>query len=117
MKYFFLQCPYWLLLSGQGDYLRPYYLCESDPFISCLYYAINRNAIEPSSSDEERSHIMDTLMAHKKRLYNSYRLNKFLSKFNRYSRTIDVGAGAVYFGHRVRELLLLCRQWNMNYFA
>ncbi len=33
MKYFSLDCPYILYLSGEGNYLRPFYICESDTFI------------------------------------------------------------------------------------
>jgi hypothetical protein len=32
-KYFSLDCPYILYLSGEGNYLRPFYICESDTFI------------------------------------------------------------------------------------
>ena len=122
MKNFFLQCPFTLLLSGQGDNLRPYYLCECDPFISCLYFAINRsttqvNQVKYSVCEDARSHMMDNLVAHKKRMENSFRLNKFLTKFNRQTRTIDYGSGGSRFGTQMRELLILTKQWNLRFFC
>ena len=90
LKYFFLTYPYMILLSGEGNYIRPFYLCESDPFISCLYFAINKT--NDVDSDEDRYRIMENLVAHKKRMENSTRMNKFLTKFNRYARTIDYGS-------------------------
>lgn len=67
LKYFFLMCPYILLLSGEGNYIRPFYLCESDPFLSCLYFAINKSKV----MEDERFKIMENLVAHKKRMENS----------------------------------------------
>lgn len=90
LKYLFLTCPYIILLSGEGNYIRPFYLCESDPFISCLYFAINKTC--DHDQDDERYRIMEKLVAHKKRMENSTRMNKFLLKFNRYARTVDYGS-------------------------
>lgn len=30
LKYIFLTCPFIIYFSGEGNYLRPYYICESD---------------------------------------------------------------------------------------
>ena len=30
MKYIYLTCPFIICMSGEGNFLRPYYLCESD---------------------------------------------------------------------------------------
>lgn len=88
LKYFFLMCPYILLLSGEGNYIRPFYLCESDPFLSCLYFAINKSKV----MEDERFKIMENLVAHKKRMENSAQMNSFLGKFNRLARAIDYGS-------------------------
>lgn len=90
LKYFFLSCPYIVILSGEGNYLRPLYLCEGNPFLSCLYFAINK--VAEKDIEDERYKIMENLVAHKKRMENSAKLNKFLIKFNRYARAIDYGS-------------------------
>jgi len=114
LKYFFLGCPFIMMLSGDGSYLRPYYLCESDPFLSCLYFAINKSS--EHDQDDERYRIMENLVAHKKRMENSARMNKFLTKFNRYARTIDFGSSPMEFCNSVRELLALLKVWNDKFF-
>lgn len=69
LKYFFLSCPYIILLSGEGTFLRPLYLCESNPFLTCLYFAINR--VVNQEIVDERNKIMENLVHHKKRMENS----------------------------------------------
>lgn len=43
LKYFMLSCPYIVYLSGEGSFLRPFYLCQTDPFLNVLYFIVNRN--------------------------------------------------------------------------
>ncbi len=112
LKYFFLSCPYIVLLSGEGNYVRPYYLCESDPFLSTLHFAINRG----KQMEEERFKILENLVAHKKRMENSASMNSFLVRFNRYARAIDYGASAREFTNSIKELVKFVKTWNVRFF-
>ncbi|CAD8127333.1 unnamed protein product [Paramecium sonneborni] len=111
LKYFFLACPYYILVSGEGNFLKPFYLCESNPFLSCLYFSINRN----KEIHEDRNKILDNLVAHKKRMENSQKLNNFIIKFNRYARAIDVDSN--HFAHNVQQLIIYCNRQNAKFFS
>ena len=41
-KYLLLNCPYIIYLSGEGNFFRPFYICESDTFLLSLYFAVNQ---------------------------------------------------------------------------
>jgi len=43
IKYFKLSTPFLIYLSGEGNFLRPFYLEEDDIFFRALFFAINRN--------------------------------------------------------------------------
>ncbi|CAD8212496.1 unnamed protein product [Paramecium pentaurelia] len=111
LKYFFLACPYYILVSGEGNFLKPFYLCESNPFLSCLYFSINRNKV----IHEDRNKILDNLVTHKTRMVNSQKLNNFIIKFNRYARAIDVDSNK--FAYNVRQLIIYCNQQNVKFFS
>ncbi|CAD8207127.1 unnamed protein product [Paramecium pentaurelia] len=111
LKYFFLACPYYILVSGEGNFLKPFYLCESNPFLSCLYFSINRN----KEIHEDRNKILDNLVTHKKRMENSQKLNNFIIKFNRYARAIDVDSND--FAQNVQQLIIFCNHQNVKFFS
>ncbi|CAK65210.1 unnamed protein product (macronuclear) [Paramecium tetraurelia] len=111
LKYFFLACPYYILVSGEGNFLKPFYLCESNPFLSCLYFSINRN----KEIHEDRNKILDNLVTHKTRMENSQKLNNFIIKFNRYARAIDVDSND--FTQNVQQLIIFCNNQNVKFFS
>ena len=81
LKLFYLQLPFLFYLSGVGSFIRPFYINESDPFIQCLYFAINRtsNALK----NTERQKIMDYMVSSVQRNMNSKKLHNFFRKFNK----------------------------------
>ena len=66
--------------------------------------------------EDERFKILENLVAHKKRMENSARMNNFLVRFNRYSRAIDYGASEGDFFDSIKELVKFCKIWNANFF-
>lgn len=42
LKYFTLASPYILYLSGEGNFLRPFYLEEGDVFFRLMFFVVNR---------------------------------------------------------------------------
>ena len=42
LKYFNLSSPFVISLSGEGTFLRPFYLEDRDVFFNCLFYIVNR---------------------------------------------------------------------------
>jgi hypothetical protein len=42
LKYFTLSSPYILYLSGEGNFLRPFYLEEGDIFFRLMFFVVNR---------------------------------------------------------------------------
>ena len=43
LRYFNLTAPFVISLSGEGNFLRPFYLEDRDVFFNSLFYIINRN--------------------------------------------------------------------------
>lgn len=66
--------------------------------------------------EEERFKILENLVAHKKRMENSARMNNFLVRFNRHARTIDYGASSREFLKSIKELVKFCKTWNVSFF-
>lgn len=57
-KYIFLSCPFITFLSGEGNYLRPFYVNQCDQFLVSLFFTINQN----DSLQENRNKILDNLV-------------------------------------------------------
>lgn len=62
LKYFKLESPYLVHLSGEGSFIRSYYLCDADPFLNALFMIINRNI--SSRFIDDRFKIIDNLVSH-----------------------------------------------------
>jgi hypothetical protein len=41
-KYFNLSSPYIITISGEGNFLRPFYLEDRDVFFNTLFYIVNK---------------------------------------------------------------------------
>ena len=62
LKYFKLEYPYLVHMSGEGNFVRPFYLCEADPFLNSLFMVINRNI--KTRFIDDRFKIIDNLVSH-----------------------------------------------------
>ena len=45
-KYFTLGSPFTIILAGEGTFFKPFNLNLYDPFLKCLYFAININKVK-----------------------------------------------------------------------
>ena len=66
LKYFKLDAPFLVHVSGEGNFIKPYYLCESDPFLNSLFMTVNRNI--SSRFIDDRFKIIDNLISHAERI-------------------------------------------------
>lgn len=116
LKYFMLSCPYLVYLSGEGNFIRPFYLCQTDPFLNVLYFIVNRNIEKGYEEVNERYRLMGNLVNQKKRLENSSQLSRFVRHFNRASCTLDLDSPVQNFIHGVTILVDLLNLWNHEFF-
>ncbi|EAR89270.2 transmembrane protein, putative (macronuclear) [Tetrahymena thermophila SB210] len=113
-KYFFLNIPYFISLSGDGSFIKPLNVNENDVFCKCLYFSINRN--RKKEIVNERQRVMENLVNHKLRIDNSKKLNKFIKKFNRYTRSIDFMAPISSIQMSLQQIVELLKKWNQYFF-
>ncbi|KAL4496239.1 hypothetical protein ABPG72_012976 [Tetrahymena utriculariae] len=113
-KYFFLNIPYFICLSGDGSFIKPLNINENDVFCKCLYFSINRN--RKKEIVNERQRVMENLVNHKLRIDNSKKLNKFIKKFNRYTRSIDFMAPVSSIQMSLQQIVELLKKWNQYFF-
>ncbi|KAL4446639.1 hypothetical protein ABPG74_005577 [Tetrahymena malaccensis] len=113
-KYFFLNIPYFISLSGDGSFIKPLNVNENDVFCKCLYFSINRN--RKKEIVNERQRVMENLVNHKLRIDNSKKLNKFIKKFNRYTRSIDYMAPVSSIQMSLQQIVELLKKWNQYFF-
>jgi hypothetical protein len=111
-----LSCPYIVYLSGEGNFIRPFYLCQTDPFLNVLYFIVNRNIEKGNEEVSERYRLMGNLVNQKKRLENSSKLSKFIRHFNRSSCTLDLDSPVKNFIHGVELIIELLNTWNKEFF-
>ena len=52
LKYFSLVSPFILYLSGEGNFLRPFYLEEGDVFLRLMFFVVNRELIRSQDSSD-----------------------------------------------------------------
>lgn len=52
LKYFSLASPFILYLSGEGNFLRPFYLEEGDVFLRLMFFVVNRELIRGQDSSD-----------------------------------------------------------------
>lgn len=43
LSYYNLSVPFIIYLSGQGNFIRPFYIEENDPFVKAMNFIVNRN--------------------------------------------------------------------------
>jgi hypothetical protein len=54
LKYFNLTNPFIIYLSGEGNFIRPFYLEEQDVFLNAMFFIINRNIGKIDDSLDEK---------------------------------------------------------------
>ncbi|CAD8126881.1 unnamed protein product [Paramecium sonneborni] len=112
LKYIYLTCPFIIYLSGEGNYLRPFYLCESDQFLVSLFFAVNQT----KNSIQNRQNILTNLVSKDEREENSKEIRRFLKKFNKVAMTLDFGALDKSFISNFKRLFDLLEKWNNLFF-
>ncbi|CAK63469.1 unnamed protein product (macronuclear) [Paramecium tetraurelia] len=112
LKYIYLTCPFIIYLSGEGNYLRPFYLCESDQFLVSLFFAVNQT----KNSIQNRQNILTNLVCKDEREENSKEIRRFLKKFNKVAMTLDLGALDSNFISNFKRLFDLLEKWNNQFF-
>ncbi|CAD8125475.1 unnamed protein product [Paramecium sonneborni] len=112
LKYIYLTCPFIIYLSGEGNYLRPFYLCESDQFLVSLFFAVNQT----TNSIQNRQNILTNLVSKDEREENSKEIRRFLKKFNKVAMTLDFGALDSSFISNFKRLFDLLEKWNNQFF-
>ncbi|CAD8201851.1 unnamed protein product [Paramecium pentaurelia] len=113
LKYIYLTCPFIIYLSGEGNYLRPFYLCESDQFLVSLFFAVNQT----KNSIQNRQNILTNLVCKDEREENSKEIRRFLKKFNKVAMTLDLGALDQNFISNFKRLFDLLEKWNNQFFS
>ncbi|CAD8211590.1 unnamed protein product [Paramecium pentaurelia] len=113
LKYIYLTCPFIIYLSGEGNYLRPFYLCESDQFLVSLFFAVNQT----TNSIQNRQNILTNLVCKDEREENSKEIRRFLKKFNKVAMTLDFGALDQSFISNFKRLFDLLEKWNNQFFS
>ena len=67
IKYFQLSSPFIISLSGEGSFLRPFYLEDKDIFFNCLFYILNRSIEKIEDIADEKAKLLRNLITQKKR--------------------------------------------------
>lgn len=127
LKYFTLSCPFTIMLAGEGNFFKPYSLNLTDPFLKCLYFAINKNK-ENQIRDREKIHdflvsriycffndIIFIYIAHI-RDENISELHAFFKRFNKLASNIDFAALDYMFYNALENLAECLRFWNIKFF-
>jgi hypothetical protein len=53
-KYFDLSSPYIITISGEGNFLRPFYLEDRDVFFNTLFYIVNKAQEKNEKQEDEK---------------------------------------------------------------
>ena len=69
-RYFRLTSPFLIYLSGQGNFIRPFYLEEGDIFYRLLFFVINRHLAKLPHAESEKQELFNRLVSEKKRIKN-----------------------------------------------
>ena len=116
LKYIKLTTPYIVWLSGEGTFIRPFYLCENDVFLNALFYIINRNIDKMEEVADERQKLCGALCDQNTRRKNSKEFVKFINRFNMQASSLDIGAPNRVFLENLLLLIKLLEEWNNRLF-
>jgi hypothetical protein len=91
-RYFTLVSPFIIYFSGDGSFLRPFYLQEDDIFYRMMFFVVNRNFESDSDGGDERSRLFSNMASQKTRQNNSQEIARFMRKANTLACTLDLAA-------------------------
>lgn len=112
-RYFNLLSPFLIYLSGEGNFLRPYYLEEDDVFFRMMFFVVSRNLRSESENwQDEKDRLFSNMVSYKKRQKNSQQLFRFLRKLNTVSCTLDLAAPKETIVEVLWSLAELMERWN-----
>lgn len=112
LKYFLLTSPFIVWLSGQGTFIKPFYICQQDIFLSALFFTINRNLSNAEQVADERQKLLGNLVEEKKRHENTSMLIRFISKFNIVSSALDLASPSSNFFDTIMDIIQELKFWN-----
>ena len=105
LKFFNLASPFIISLSGEGNFLRPFYLEDKDVFFNSLFMIMNRNLEKVDDTTDEKAKLFSNLVTQKKRQENNNKLISFLKQFNQLSIALDLSAPTSTFIKELIELI------------
>ncbi len=92
LKYFSLSSPFILYLSGEGNFLRPFYLEEGDVFLRLMFFVVNRELIRGQDSSDEKKQLFNNMVSQKRKQKNNFEMNRFVRKLNTLACTLDLSS-------------------------
>ncbi len=92
LKYFSLASPFILYLSGEGNFLRPFYLEEGDVFLRLMFFVVNRELIRGQESADEKKQLFNSMVSQKRKQKNNFEMNRFVRKLNTLACTLDLSS-------------------------
>lgn len=116
-KYFTLSSPFLIHLSGEGNFLRPFYLEQEDLFFKMMFFVVNRNlSSELEGSQDEKKRLFSNMVSSKKRQFNSKQLIRFTRKLNTLACTLDLSAPPLKVVEVLWNLQEFIEKWNREFF-
>jgi hypothetical protein len=115
-RYFTLSSPFIKYFSGEGSFLRPFYLQEDDIFYRMMFFVVNRNFESDNDGRDERSRLFSNMVSQKKRQKNSQDITRFMRKVNTLACTLDLDAPLQAQVAVLWHLAEFTENWNRNFF-
>jgi hypothetical protein len=116
LRYFLLTSSFLIHLSGEGNFVRPFYLCETDAFFRVLYFVINRSLRESPALQKTRKLMLENLVSQHIREENIRLLSRFLYELNQKAYRLDLAAPRGLLFDSLKSFRELLANWNRIFF-
>ncbi|EAR93114.2 transmembrane protein, putative (macronuclear) [Tetrahymena thermophila SB210] len=111
-KYFKKTIPTIIHFSGEGSYLKPYYIWPRDHFLQSVFYSTNSRTLKNKGNPNNVNVFCSNYKYHRE---NSQTFEKFIQELNKISSTIDFYSDKSYLFKCFQELIQHCRQFNEDF--
>ncbi|KAL4467477.1 hypothetical protein ABPG72_004545 [Tetrahymena utriculariae] len=111
-KYFKKTIPTIIHFSGEGSYLKPYYIWPRDHFLQSVFYSANSRTLKNKGNPNNVNVFCSNYKYHRE---NSQTFEKFIKELNKISSTIDFYSNKRYLIKCFQELIEYCRQFNQSF--
>ncbi|KAL4442577.1 hypothetical protein ABPG74_006979 [Tetrahymena malaccensis] len=111
-KYFKKTIPTIIHFSGEGSYLKPYYIWPRDHFLQSVFYSSNSRTLKNKGNPNNVNVFCSNYKYHRE---NSQTFEKFIQELNKISSTIDFYSDKQYLIKCFQELIQHCRQFNEDF--